>query len=198
MREGLCSGFSLGAGGGWMKGVTGAIGLALVVVSFGGARQQQADDTESCGFLVQNELSHVTVTGPDDIVPLVYVVKQPDSPLEIVSANFDGTWLSVSGGRYSEKTCTTYEIRNRSDRTIYGFETEILINHVPTGGMLIGRNPPPLQPGQTVEHKECNEHGTGDAPGNHVRFLVAVTRIDFGDCFYYPSARIPRGVIPYW
>jgi hypothetical protein len=180
-----------------MKSVAGAIGLALFVVSFGGARQQ-AVDTQSCGFSVGSELSHVTVTGPDDIVPLVYVVKQPDSPLEIVSINFEGTWLSVSDERHTEKICATLEFRNRSDRAIYGFGTELVVNQVP-GATHVPRSPSPLSPGQTVEYKACNQSGSGPAPGNHVRLLVSVTGVDFGDCFYGPSERIPHslGVIPF-
>ena len=182
-----------------MKTVAGAIGLTLVVVSFGGARRQQADDTQSCGFSVRSEPSHVTVTGPDDIVPLVYVVKQPDSPLEIVSINFEGTWLSVSGEQYTEKTCATFEVRNRSDRALYGFQPDIVVNHVP-GATHVERSPSPLSPGQTVEYKACNQSGSGPAPGNHVRLLVSVTGVDFGDCFYRPSVRIPHslGVFPFW
>ena len=176
-----------------MKSVAGATGLALVVVSFVGARRQQADDTQSCGFSVRSELSHVAVTGPDDIVPLVYVVKQPDSPLEIVSINFEGTWLSVSDERWTEKTCATFEFRNRSDRAIYGFGTEIAFNHVP-GATHVPRSPSPLSPGQTVEYKACNGSGSGGAPGNQVRILVSVTGVDFGDCFYGPSVRIPHSL----
>src|SRR6266480_6168805 len=88
----------------------------LLVVSFdlGLARQTQ-QGSNSCGFLVQGEPAHPTVTGPDDIVPLVYVVEQPDSPIEVVSVDLTGMWLSVANEQTTVKDCAKYQIRNRSD-----------------------------------------------------------------------------------
>jgi len=37
--------------------------------------------------------------GPDELLPLVYVVEQPDSPIEVVSVDLTGTWLSISHER---------------------------------------------------------------------------------------------------
>lgn len=171
----------------------GFIGLALMALGLGGARQQQPDDTQSCGFSVRGEPLPVTVTGPEDIVPLVYVVRQPDSPLEIESLNLEGTWVSLSGERYTEKTCATYVIRNRSDRTVQGFEIGIVVNGV-GGGTLVPRSGSRLSPGQTVEQKSCNGGGSGSALGNRVRLIVSVTGVNLGDCFYQPSVRIPRSL----
>jgi len=55
-------------------------------------------------FTVQGEPAQPTVKGPEDIVPLVYVVEQPDSPIEVVSADLTGTWLSVSHEQHTEDT----------------------------------------------------------------------------------------------
>lgn len=71
------------------------LGLLLLMTTFGAARQQQHDG-ESCGFALQGESTHPTVTGPDDILPLVHVVEQPDSPIEIVSVDLTGMSLSVA------------------------------------------------------------------------------------------------------
>ena len=79
------------------------LGLLLLMVSFGVARQQQ-HTSESCDFAVQGEPAQPTVQGPDDIVPLVYVVDQPDSPIEVVSVDLTGMWLSVA----NEQTTASY------------------------------------------------------------------------------------------
>lgn len=57
----------------------------LLACTLGIARQQSSDN--SCGFVLAGDLSHPTVKGPNDIAPLVYVVEQPDSPLEVVSVD---------------------------------------------------------------------------------------------------------------
>ena len=83
---------------------------SLLLASNFGAARQQTDD--SCGFVVQGELTQPTVKGPDAIVPLVYVVEQPDSPLEVVSVDLEGMWLSISNEQHTEKDCSKYSIRN--------------------------------------------------------------------------------------
>ena len=183
-----------------MKLVTCFLFIAFVAMSLRNARQGEAGDIKSCGFRVEGSPAQVTVTGPDDIVPLVYVVEQPDSPIEIASLELGGTWLSVSDKQYRQKTCAAYKIRNRSDRTISTFDVGLVVNGVSGGTGLGAGSPSPLLPGQVVEVKSCNGGGSGGAPGNHVRLLASVSAVDFGDCFYRPSARIPRslGIIPNW
>src|SRR6266436_5724406 len=66
-------------------------GLLLLMGSFGLAQQQQHDD-DACKFSVQGDPVHATVTGPEDILPLVYVIEQPDSPVEVVSVDLEGMW----------------------------------------------------------------------------------------------------------
>jgi hypothetical protein len=155
-------------------------------------------NNNACKFSVQGDPVQATVTGPEGIMPLVYVVEQPDSPVEIVSVDLEGMWLSVSGEQHSERDCAKYKIHNRSDRVIQRFETMLSVGG--TGGAGGGRaiNASPLAPGQTTEIKACSGGGNGGAPGNHVRVLIYVYSVDFGDCFYRPSVRIPRslGVTP--
>ena len=179
-----------------MKIVFSFLSFSLLMFTLGMARTQQ-HPSESCGFTVQGEPAHPTITGPDDILPLVYVVEQPDSPIEVVSVDLSGMSFSVANEQYTVRHCATYKVRNRSDRPVQAFNVELLINGL--GGF--GTNPlSPLPPGQTVEIKSCGGGGHGGVPGNQVRLLVFAQSVDFGDCFYRPSARIPRslGVHPSW
>ena len=67
--------------------------LLLLVVSFGfGLARQSQQSGNSCGFAVHGEPAQPMVSGPDDIAPLVYVVEQPDSPIEVVSEINNGRW----------------------------------------------------------------------------------------------------------
>jgi hypothetical protein len=172
-------------------------GLLLLMGGLGIAQQQQHDD-DTCKFRVQGDLVHPTVTGPEDILPLVYVVEQPDSPLEIVSVDLEGMWLSVSGEQHTERDCAQYKVHNRSDRNIQRFELMLNLSTAGGGGGSGAQSSSPLASGQTVEIKACGVRGSGGAPGNHVRLLVFVRSVDFGDCLYRPSLRIPRslGVTP--
>jgi hypothetical protein len=46
----------------------------------------------------------------------------------------------------------------------------------------------------TVEINSCNGGGHGSAKDNYVQLLVYVDKIDFEDCHYKPSLRIPRSL----
>jgi hypothetical protein len=156
--------------------------------------QRQQHDSDACGFTVAGESRRATVAGPDDIVPLVYVVEQPDSPIEILSVDLQGMWLSVSNDQHTEQYCARYRVHNRSDRVIQQFNLVLMVSAISGGGGFGAISSSPLAPDQTVEIKSCGGGGHGGLPGNHVRLLVSVRSVDFGDCFYQASLRIPRSL----
>jgi len=170
--------------------------LLLLVVGFGvGLARQPQHSSNSCGFAVQGEPAQPTVKGPDDIVPLVYVVEQPDSPIEVVSVDLTGMWLSVSHEQHTEQDCAKYRIRNRSDRTVQEFEIMLMLSTIAGAGGGSGTGSSShLSPGQAVEVESCGVRGNGSAKDDYVRLLVYVDKIDFEDCHYKPSLRIPRSL----
>jgi hypothetical protein len=195
-------------------------GLLLILGGLGIAQQQQQQQKDACGFLVKGEPIQPTVAGPDDIVPLVYVVEQPDSPIEITSVDLRGTSISASDKEiatvYTLESCVTYKVHNRSDRRVQKFDLELVVS---PGGFQVGnfegggpsrvRSSSPLASGQSVEIKACSGLLSGtmqrnspasDKSVNQLRLLVSVDAVDLGDCFYRASLRIPRsaGVVAWW
>lgn len=170
--------------------------LFLLVVSFGFVLARQPQYTSnSCGFAVQGEPVQPSVKGPDEIVPLVYVVEQPDSPIEVVSVDLTGMWLSVSNEQHTEQDCAKYTIRNRSDRTVQRFEIMLELSTIGGAGGGSGASSSSALPsGQVVEVKSCGLRGHGSAKDNYIRLLVYVDKVDFEDCHYKPSLRIPRSL----
>ena len=170
--------------------------LLLLIMSFGfGLARQPQQNSNSCRFAVQGEPAQPTVKGPDDIVPLVYVVEQPDSPIEVVSVDLTGMWLSVSREQHTEQDCAKYRIRNRSDRTVREFEVMLMLSTIAGAGGGSGTvSHSPLPPGQAVDVESCGTRGNGSAKDDYVRLLVYVDKVDFEDCHYKPSLRIPRSL----
>ena len=179
-----------------MKTRLASLVLLLLVVSFGfGLARQAQHSNNSCGFAVQGEPAQPTVKGSDDIVPLVHVVEQPDSPLEVVSVDLTGMWLSVSHEQHTERDCAKYRIRNRSDRTVQDFEIMLMLSTIAGAGGGSGTvSSSPLPPGQAVDVESCGVRGNGSAKDDYVRLLVYVDKVDFEDCHYKPSIRIPRSL----
>jgi len=173
------------------------VALLLLVVSLGvGFARKPQQKASSCGFTVQAESGEPTIKGPDELVPLVHVVDQPDSPIEVVSVDLTGMWLSISHERTTEHFCEKYRVRNRSDRTVQGFEVMLMLatsGGAGGGSGTLGSSP--LLPGQAVDVESCGiSGGAGSAENNYVRLLVYVEKVDFEDCHYKPSLRIPRSL----
>jgi hypothetical protein len=160
-------------------------------------QEQQKPENSGCNFTVSQDSAVPSITGPENLTPLVYVVQQPDSPIEVVSVDLQGMWLSVSGNRYTVHHCAKYQVRNRSNQAIRFVDVMLLVNGRGGFGATSGE---PISPGQTVELKACNGGGDGDAPKNGAKLLVSVHSVGFADCLYRPSVRIPRslGIQPVW
>ncbi len=179
-----------------MRRLLGLFCVLLLAFAAGSVAHQQPQPN-ACGFTVQASSTKPEVTGPPDLVPLVYVVDQPDSPIEIQSINLDGSWLSVSGDRYTERTCAHYQVRNRSDRVIQHFEVLLGYSTLSNAG---ASNYAAISPGQTTELIACGIGGTGGVRGNPMRIVISVGRIVFDDCFFRPSVRVSlsAGIKAFW
>jgi len=175
------------------------LALLLLVVTFGinPARKPQGNSA-SCGFAVQSELVEPRIKGPDELVPLVHVVEQLDSPIEVVSVDLTGMWLSISHEQTTEHFCAKYRVRNRSDQAVQKFEIMLLLSTVAGAGGSAGAvSSSPLLPQQAVEVESCGASGNGSAKDNYVRLLVYVDKLEFEHCHYKPSLRIPHSLRVY-
>ncbi len=162
--------------------------VVALCASIFAAQQPTAD---SCRFNVDGGAGRPQISGPPDLVPLVYVIDQPDSPLEISSINLDGSWLSVSGERYTERTCVKYQVRNRSDRVVQHAVVLLGYGTLSNAGV---SNSASISPGQTAELAACAFGGSGGVRGNPMKILISIGQIDFDDCFLRPSIRVPLSV----
>jgi hypothetical protein len=182
-----------------MKITVSCCGLLLLMVGFAFA-QQQKGDRGACGFIIQSEPTQPVIAGPDDIVPLVYVVGQPDSHIEIVSVDLQGMSLSFSEKEYSTvytiENCATYKVHNRSDRSVQAFDLELLASTGEGGSSNRVHSSSLLASGQSAEIKSCwgfltamvpKMPSSSGGPVNHLKLLVSVQSVDFGDCLYRPS-----------
>lgn len=181
-----------------MPRLLGLFCVLLLAFAAGSVAHQQSQPN-ACGFTVHPSSARPEITGPPDLVPLVYVLDQPDSPIEIQSINLDGSWLSVSGDRYAERTCVHYQVRNRSDRAIQ--HVELLLAYNGRGGAGAS-NSASISAGQRAEIVACGIGGSGDgdARGNQIKILISVGAITIDDCAFRPSVRVPLswGVKPSW
>ena len=169
----------------------------LVLALCAGVFAHQQSQPDACRFTVQGSAEQPQISGPPDLVPLVYVIDQPDSPVEIASINLEGSWLSVSGDRYTERTCVKYQVRNRSDRVVQRVEVLLGYNGLIGAG---ASNSAAISPGQTAQLIACPLGGSGDVRTNPLKILISVGPIAFDDCAFRPSVRVPLslGFKPPW
>jgi hypothetical protein len=156
----------------------------------------QQSQPNACAFTIQSNPTRPEIIGPPDMVPLVYVIEQPDSPIEIQSVNLDGSWLSVVGDRYTERTVVKYQIRNRSDRTVR--RVQLLLGYNGRSGAGAS-NSAPISAGESAT-LIAEVGGSGDVRTHPMKILIFVGPIEFDDCAFRPSVRVPLswGVKPPW
>ena len=163
---------------------------------------QQPQHSDSCGFTLSTSAVKPTITGPEEVTALVHVVEQPDSPVEIVAADFKDSFVAVANERFTEQLRCTMKIRNRSDRWIRRLRIMVLMASASLEGAAEGSGleapgrAQSLAPGQEVEVQGCGGGGNGSATGDQVRIVVFIGRVDLNDCFYVPSKRYPRQLGP--
>ena len=170
----------------------------LFLVSSNATPVQAPQAADSCHFALSGELAKPKISGPQDVTALVHVVEQPDSPVEILAIDFKDSWVSISHERETEQLRCTMKIRNRSDQRVKALSLYVIVASQ-GGGSGAGFEGPPgsrgqgwsLAPGQEADILACGANGSGGAPGNHVRILVYVGRVDWDGCFYVPSKRLP-------
>ena len=187
-----------------MKIAFSSLMLLLLTGTSSVARLQQPAQSQQpcvggCGFTVQGEPARPIISGPDDVVPLVHVLEQPDSPVEVVSVDLEGMWLSASNGQYAEQDCLRYTVRNRSDQVVQGFGVELMVSGTDGSNGTTVMSDSRLAPGETYVIKSCG-NGTGGVSGNQVRMMVFIHSVDFESYIYKPSLKIPRslGVQAVW
>jgi hypothetical protein len=150
----------------------------------------------SCQFSVSGGQDSPTIVGPKEIVDRIIFLKQPDSPLQIVSADFSDATLVVDGERSYFEYRHTIEVRNRSNRVVLGFRVAVQLHSRTgaSGGDAVWKGK--LQPGGVVEVDDHPGKGysEGRAPGGDVVILLWVESVRFNDCVYSPS----KGVRSLW
>lgn len=165
----------------------------LLLFANGALQSQQQENPDACKFTIQESTAKPAVTGTDEVVSRVHVIEQPDSPLEILSVDFKNAALSVYDEKFRWDCRSTMKIRNRSDRTIQGFDVLVGVRDSLGAGVGGGRRiSTGLAPGQEVEFKSCGDSGSGGAPNGIVRVLVGVRWVVVEGCEYHVSARIPQ------
>jgi hypothetical protein len=178
-----------------MKFLVACAAAAFVFLSSASSPQQKSES--KCDFALSGTRVEPSITGPEEIVAIAHVVDQPDSPVEIVSADFQGSFVSISNGQYADQLDCSIKVRNRSDRAIRSFGMTIGlapggIGIVALNGLESSSNLPngrSLMPGEELEIKSCGTRGNGGAPNNRVRLHVAIEAVSFDGCYYVPSRR---------
>jgi hypothetical protein len=131
------------------------------------------------------------------------VIAQPDSPVEIVSADLTGTRLVIEEGAiarsYVVQQRAVVEVRNRSDQPIERIDVGVTV------GVCQGAGPRPRQswtgsllPGDTTRIQLGGGSGSGSGTaGSGMGPLLVwawVERVDFSSCAYRPAQIVPRAL----
>jgi hypothetical protein len=165
---------------------------------------ETAEEEISCEFELDGRDPVIPLlSGPTEQTSIVHIVDQPDSPIEITAIDLSQSLLALYEGGYPnsvdykwEESCRL-KIRNRSDREIKDASIQVSLRHkhggVGGGGVLRRKDVSGLAAGQETPYLEfCGGHASGTRVREGLRLVFVTRYVDFENCRYFPSMRLPR------
>ncbi len=168
--------------------------LALAVVVVVRVSAQSPTPLARCGFTLASP-SGTTTSGPQELVGRLFVVPQPDSPVEITAIDLSMMTVTIAGSSYRVNRGSSYAVslHNRSEQPVY--EVEGIVGFRPAeqaGESGSGWNwKGTLLPGETVQTVVRGGGGTGSGGDADIVLSAVVHRVRFKECTYLPSRSYP-------
>lgn len=165
------------------------LGFLLVFLVAPAQAQDSDAPTSACKFrLREASVSAARIMGPEEIVRIASVLEQPNSPLEILSVDYTGSWFTAMSDSVTHRHCVTIRIRNRSDQRIEGFQVFAGFSSPDhpdaREGFVEKRN---IGAGREYELSSCGGGGVLRGESIKPRYAAGVESVSFNDCTYYPS-----------
>jgi hypothetical protein len=180
----------------------GTIWFALILATAMSGSVATQDQSGACRFTSTPPSGAPAIVAPDEVKSRLQLIAQPDSPVDIVSADFTGTRLMVEPGQmftnYSFQPKTVFEVRNRSDQAIARVDIGVRAGGCddtmirPAQFMRALR----LLPGETgrIEPVNMRLDVRGALNGLPLKVWTWIDRVDFGTCIYQPVQKFPEDV----
>lgn len=177
------------------------IAFAGISLAAFGARlaTPQLKVADGCDFKVSESETKAALSGPESVIAIAHVIDQPDSPVEILSADFKDSFITISDETITDQLRCSIKVRNRSNHAVGSFS---LITEIRPANLRIGagsgfafvpetQNGRSLAPGQELDIEGCGGSGHASAPNNRAVLLLAVETVTLKACTYLPSRRLP-------
>jgi len=130
-------------------------------------------------------------------------MRQPESPAEIVSVDFNGSQLVIEEGNLSTNFAlqhnSVFTVRNRSDQTLERIDLRVSVGVCPASATRLGPSwSGRLLPGETtrIQVGRGTSGGTGSsmAGAGPIAVWAWVDRVDFAGCAYRPAQILPQSL----
>ena len=170
----------------------------IVTIGVGGHVDGRAQTT-ACPFTTTSPSSPPAIVAPDELKNRVHVIAQPDSPVDIVSADFTGSRLTIEEGPtfrdwgYQQKA--VFVVRNRSDQAIARVDIGVRAGACSDSAP----RPPQWRPLRLLPAATGRVEASGatfsERGGLKVLALMVWTwieQVDFGSCVYRPAQQMPE------
>jgi hypothetical protein len=171
------------------------VALLCASWSLGAAEVQLSSRDLACAFSVTGSPTVATVVGPSEVTSRTEIIHQPDSPIEIVAADFRGMRLTVaeggSGNAFTFEQVAAIEVRNRSNQGVEGVDLRVKVGGC-QGTSGLSRWTGSVLPGETTRIRTAGGGGSGSSNSSPIRVWVWIDRVNFKECIYKPAQVIAR------
>ena len=147
-----------------------------------------------CQFAIAHPIGEdVIVTGPEDLVSRLRVLRPEHAPVVVTALDFSGAELLASTGAYDWKGRYSLEVMNVSDRPVSHVRPAVgVVIESPNGGATWEelRMDGPIAPGARARVAVPSSRGWGTAPDGEVVVRVGIATALVAGCEYRgPMAR---------
>lgn len=168
-------------------------GLVVVMVMlFGGVADVLAQGRETCEFGITARAPEAKFTGPEEILTRVHLLKQLDSPVAVVAADFSEAKLGVGGEWATFEGPYYIDVVNLSDRTLDQVHVQVSVRsqHGGFGGGVGWKSP--LAPSVSARlSNRPGARGQGTAPDDVVDVIISIESVWLDGCEYRPAKVLP-------
>jgi hypothetical protein len=166
------------------------VGVAVVGL-FVAAFSVVAQSRDVCDFLIIRERPTVKFAGSQEILSRIHLLKQPDSPVAVVTADFSEANLTLGGGWVTFAGPYRVDIVNVSDQVIDEVHVRVGVRsrHGGFGGGVRWKSQ--LNPGMRTRLNRGRGQGQGTAPDEVVELMISIESVRFRGCEYRPATALP-------
>jgi hypothetical protein len=166
--------------------------VVAIVTLFCGVASASAQGRATCELAITARAPEAKLTGPEEVLTRLHLLKQIDAPVAVVAADFSDARLVVGGGSATFEGPYDIDVVNLSSTSLDEVHVQVAVRSqngsFGRGVRWQGQLPPGMS--TRISHRSIGR-GQGTAPDDVVELVISIERVRFAGCDYRPGKVLP-------